>query len=625
MRLAKKIGDDWAFDVRNVKSGRTGQALDDSVVIWKLYNREETVVANGSAALYDGPTASFDFMIAKAITVEFEVQDKFRLDIIATHSGKQTTRSVELIAVVHVPACDVTTPIDFEAGALLGLATIAYVDQEIANVEIGGAIQHDALIGLLDDDHTQYILVSGARAFTGVVEGVTPIAPAHLATKDYVDTEIANIPGGGGGVTEHSDLTGLADDDHAQYSRADGTRAFTAVVAGVDPVLDAHLATKLYVDTEVAAGGGGGGGVPGGADTEIQYNNAGAFGSVAGFTFVAGLVARRVSDAATVTTVSAMVLGHNTSAVAGILFGASLDFQLDTTTTPNVAASSIKTYWNTAAHATRKATVEIGVHGHVGYTPAMRIICDVDSSGFGLDHKAQVTLKGDTVEGIYDWSPHSGATLTIRKLAGSFASPHLVIANPGGGAFTGIWADGTTGALHTTTAFIAQFGVFVNNELGTGIVASAGSLKIQNLALSVIAVYGDITNGLGGLRIGDPARLADGQPYFSGTTVIIQSGYDAKGCLQILGHSATHSAVLQEWGTSAGAILLAVGITGDLILNTGAGIKIGTAVGQKLAFWNSAPVVQPAAIADADGTLADITTKFNALLAKLRTLGLIAT
>lgn len=53
------------------------------------------------------------------------------------------------------------------------------------------------------------------------------------------------------GVTDHGDLTGLADDDHLQYSRVDGTRAFTGVVGGITPTSAAHLATKGYVDSVV--------------------------------------------------------------------------------------------------------------------------------------------------------------------------------------------------------------------------------------------------------------------------------------------------------------------------------------------------------------------------------------
>ncbi|MGC9309832.1 MAG: DUF2793 domain-containing protein, partial [Candidatus Nanoarchaeia archaeon] len=50
-----------------------------------------------------------------------------------------------------------------------------------------GNIDHGNLAGLTDDDHEQYILVDGTRAFTGPVGGVTPSAGSDLATKDYVD------------------------------------------------------------------------------------------------------------------------------------------------------------------------------------------------------------------------------------------------------------------------------------------------------------------------------------------------------------------------------------------------------------------------------------------------------
>ena len=48
-------------------------------------------------------------------------------------------------------------------------------------------------------------------------------------------------------ATDHGNLTGLGDDDHTQYSLVDGTRAFSNTVAGVTPVADADLTTKLYV------------------------------------------------------------------------------------------------------------------------------------------------------------------------------------------------------------------------------------------------------------------------------------------------------------------------------------------------------------------------------------------
>jgi hypothetical protein len=74
--------------------------------------------------------------------------------------------------------------------------------------------------------------------------------------------------------------------------------------------------------------------------------------------------------------------------------------------------------------------------------------------------------------------------------------------------------------------------------------------------------------------------------------------------------------------TSAG--VLQVADAGDITVGTTTGTKIGTATTQKLGFYNATPVVQPAAVADAT-TAIDVITQLNDLLAKLRTLGIIAT
>lgn len=45
------------------------------------------------------------------------------------------------------------------------------------------------------------------------------------------DLEVSGGAGGGGGVTDHGNLTGLADDDHPQYAMADGSRGSFATTA----------------------------------------------------------------------------------------------------------------------------------------------------------------------------------------------------------------------------------------------------------------------------------------------------------------------------------------------------------------------------------------------------------
>jgi len=55
---------------------------------------------------------------------------------------------------------------------------------------VGEAIDHGAVGGLTDDDHTHYSLADGTRDFTGVVVGVAPTNSNHLATKEYVDQSV---------------------------------------------------------------------------------------------------------------------------------------------------------------------------------------------------------------------------------------------------------------------------------------------------------------------------------------------------------------------------------------------------------------------------------------------------
>ena len=152
------------------------------------------------------------------------------------------------------------------------LSTKYYVDQEITTLSGNMVLDHGGLDGLGDDDHTQYSLVDGSRAFSGTVGGVTPTADAHLTTKLYVDTisgtlgtdidavssSLTSHTGDSSihfteGSIDHGSIAGLTDDDHTQYIRADGLRPFSSTVSGVTPTVDAHLATKGYVDS-VATG-----------------------------------------------------------------------------------------------------------------------------------------------------------------------------------------------------------------------------------------------------------------------------------------------------------------------------------------------------------------------------------
>lgn len=63
---------------------------------------------------------------------------------------------------------------------------------------------------------------------------------------------LRSFGGGSGGTSDHGALTGLGDDDHTQYTKADGTRAFTGDVSlgGFDlgGVIDiVASATSVYI------------------------------------------------------------------------------------------------------------------------------------------------------------------------------------------------------------------------------------------------------------------------------------------------------------------------------------------------------------------------------------------
>jgi len=174
----------------------------------------------------DAPTANYHLTTKKY--VDDEIYDKATSVHILKDGSNDFTGRPSL-----TPAAESITPTTYD------LVTKNYVDG------VAGVTDHGALNGLADDDHEQYVLVTGDRVgvgFTSTISGVYPTVDAHLATKEYVDDAV------GGVSVDHGNLTGLSDDDHQQYILADGSRSFTNPVSGVDPVSALQLTTKQYVD-----------------------------------------------------------------------------------------------------------------------------------------------------------------------------------------------------------------------------------------------------------------------------------------------------------------------------------------------------------------------------------------
>jgi hypothetical protein len=121
----------------------------------------------------------------------------------------------------------------FEAGTLLSGAS-GEGFAKVAPVKGGGPV-----VALTQEEATSFATTSAT---------VSDLVPLHAIFTSAVAS----------GDIEHGELSGLGDDDHTQYVLADGTRAFTGTVAGVTPTTTSHLATKGYVDANSGGGGGSG-------------------------------------------------------------------------------------------------------------------------------------------------------------------------------------------------------------------------------------------------------------------------------------------------------------------------------------------------------------------------------
>lgn len=86
---------------------------------------------------------------------------------------------------------------------------------------------------IFDSAKAKYMSYDGAEVYINTtLSGIDPTENYHLTTKTYVDTAITTATGSL--TSDHGDLTGLLDDDHTQYLlRADFTTYSGAIVAQI--------------------------------------------------------------------------------------------------------------------------------------------------------------------------------------------------------------------------------------------------------------------------------------------------------------------------------------------------------------------------------------------------------
>lgn len=120
--------------------------------------------------------------------------------------------------------------------------TWTFIRDAVGNVEIqasgsggggGGVTDHGALTGLADDDHSQYLKVLGVNVVSTSMDidilddvnyttnpGTGQVLMWDGPNQYWEPTTLPSV--------DHGGLSGLADDDHSQYLRTDGTRALGA-------------------------------------------------------------------------------------------------------------------------------------------------------------------------------------------------------------------------------------------------------------------------------------------------------------------------------------------------------------------------------------------------------------
>lgn len=217
---------------------------------------------------------------------------------------------------------------------------------------------------------------------------------------------------------------------------------------------------------------------------------------------------------------------------------------------------------------------------------------------FSLALDGRITTGGD----IYATNANG---FLFNNVTGSDTVPTCVYNR----AFPSSGHGGVSGAVTTITSSLKRFSV---NSGGDCIVETgklycnvAQSWALDNAAASLtnptlVPHRGNFGNGLGG------------------TTTILALITNSISALEI--------DTTQNIETKAGTFRLA---GGNLIFADGINVTIDTTTGtifgqsgSKIAFFGATAIAQPSHIVDADGTLADITTKFNTLLAQLASLGL---
>lgn len=394
---------------------------------------------------------------------------------------------------------------------------------------------------------------------------------------------------------------------------------------------DVDYSGLTYTGGKYILGSGGGGGTPGGSDTQLQYNNDGAFGGIASattngtaVTFATdGLIANNLKAA----TSAGFLLESNSGtdvALFGAGGGAGVTFyggiNIDGQTR---LATSLTGLAKLTSGVVSTATAGTDYENPLTFSTGLTRSTNTITSDLSTGVSGGQTATGGTA---------SGNNLTLRStshatkgsiiMGGTYydeVTNRLGINNST--PYASLVVTGTSGAT-------ARMGFSYSNTYGQTYWTADFSSVSQNG--NILAGYINQTSGSGSQWLSVLGNLS--VQFFNNVTT---SGvfYAGTGSATFPSHSYGSDSNTGHYRPSADTVAVTTGGTlrmswstttetfsdgYNMTVGTTTGTKIGTATTEKIAFWNATPIVQPAGANQAaltnstggtyDATLVDVTT-----------------
>jgi len=313
----------------------------------------------------------------------------------------------------------------------------------------------------------------------------------------------------------------------------------------------------------------------------------------------------------------------NTNANGDMFVHARNTLQLDSLGA-NQTARTTFTFTNTIGDTPTHVVTAAGIAINSSTNPTLALEVFGKASTKTAFFRAHATSPGN----ITEWQNSSGTALSWIDSTG------IINAKPSGNYRSMLCTKGT-GANEAAITFFDGTSSYATLGLN-GTSFSFSTSEFVNTSVAAIfksgkAYFSDDTNLYGVGEINGEVASGSATPAIqavvrddadTGTEVFVVSQWNNTRQIKLLGNGG---AIFNEEGNDADfriegdndPNLFRIDASDDAIL-------LGQDASSKLAFYGVTAVVQPTTIADADGTLADLTTKFNSLLSKLETLGLLA-